>query len=164
MPLIDCDRSHAEPIRAIFNHAIAHTTAIWDDQPRSAAWIDAWFHDKEVGGYRVLGVTDNAGTLRGFATYGPFRPWSGYRHTVEHSLYIAPDHQRQGLGRTLLRELIHRAKQQNYHAMIAGIDADNHASIALHQALGFTHVGTLPEVGYKFDRWLDLCFYQLLLH
>jgi len=117
MPLIDCDRSHTEPIRAILNDAIAHTTALWDEQPRSAAAMDAWFNAKDVGDYPVIGVTDEAGTLLGFATYGPFRPWSAYRHTVEHTLYVAPGHQRRGLGRALLTELIARARQQHYHPM-----------------------------------------------
>ncbi len=163
MRLIDCDARHLDAIRAIFNHAIAHSTALYEDQPRSAETVVAWWNAKQTQGLPVLGVCDEADELLGFASFGTFRVWPGYRHTVEHSLYVAQPHRRRGVGRTLLTALIERARAADVHVMIGGIDADNAASIALHQSLGFVAVGRLPQVGFKFGRWLDLCFYQLIL-
>jgi L-amino acid N-acyltransferase YncA len=99
----------------------------------------------------------------GFATYGDFRAWPGYAQTVEHSLYVAPEHQRQGTGGLLLEALVARARADRLHVMVAGIAADNAASIALHAMLGFAEVGRMPEIGRKFDRWLDLVLMQLIL-
>ena len=154
---------HAEAIRDILNEAIAHSTALYDYQPRSEQSMRAWFEAKRAGGYPVLGVEDHAGTLLGFGSYGSFRAWPAYKYTVEHSVYVHRDHRGRGLGELLMRELIASARRDDLHALIGGIDAANSASIALHQRLGFRHVGTLPQVGFKFGRWLDLAFYQLLL-
>jgi len=101
--------------------------------------------------------------LLGFASYGPFRAFAAYQYTVEHSLYVAANHRWHGLGKVLLKELIERARRQQYHVLVGGIDSANAASIALHLGFGFKHVATMPEVGFKFNRWLDLCFYQLIL-
>ncbi|MGI9133356.1 MAG: GNAT family N-acetyltransferase, partial [Rhodoferax sp.] len=98
-----------------------------------------------------------------FGSYGTFRAWPAYKYTVEHSVYVHQDHRGQGLGLQLMRALIDVARQRDVHAMVGGIDASNASSIGLHQRLGFRHVGTLPQVGFKFGRWLDLAFYQLLL-
>jgi L-amino acid N-acyltransferase YncA len=99
----------------------------------------------------------------GFGTFGEFRAWPCYRHTVEHSVHIRADRRGFGLGRTLVLELIARAKAMQKHVMIAGIDADNAVSIGLHLNLGFTQVGHFHEVGFKFGRWLDLVFLELSL-
>ena len=111
----------------------------------------------------ILGQSAEDGELLGFATYGPFRTFPAYKFTVEHSLYVARAHRGRKIGPVLLQAIIERATQQEYHAMIGAIDSSNAASIALHTKLGFQLVGTLPEVGFKFGRWLDLCFYQLIL-
>jgi len=111
----------------------------------------------------VIGVEDGEGTLLAFGSYGTFRAWPAYKYTVEHSVYVHQDHRGQGLGRVVMQALIAAARQNDLHAMMGGIDATNAGSIALHERLGFKHVGTLPEVGFKFGRWLDLAFYQLLL-
>lgn len=163
MRLIDCDARHLDAIRAIFNHAIAHSTALYEYQPRSAETIRAWWDAKQSQGWPVLGVCGEADELLGFASYGTFRAWPAYGYTVEHSLYVAEAHRRRGVGRHLLTALIERARAAEMHVMIGGIDADNAASIALHESMGFTAGGRLPEVGFKFGRWLDLCFYQLVL-
>jgi phosphinothricin acetyltransferase len=99
----------------------------------------------------------------GYASYGPFRTWPGYRHTVENSIYLAASARGQGFGTQLLRALLQRADAQRLHAVIAGIDGDNVGSMRLHEKLGFVKVAQLKEVGRKFDRWLDLVFYQRLL-
>lgn len=96
-------------------------------------------------------------------SYGTFRAWPAYKYTVEHSAYVHKDHRGLGLGRQIMKSLIAAAQENNVHALIGGIDTTNVGSIALHEGLGFKHVGTLPQVGYKFGRWLDLSFYQLLL-
>lgn len=163
MRLIDCDARHLDTIRAIFNHAIAHSTALYEDDPRSAETVRAWWDAKQAQGWPVLGVCDEADQLLGFASFGTFRAWPAYRYTVEHSLYVAEAHRRRGVGRHLLTALIERARVAEAHVMIGGIDADNAASLALHESLSFECVGKLPEVGFKFGRWLDLCFYQLTL-
>jgi phosphinothricin acetyltransferase len=182
MHLIDCDSSYSEAILAIINEVIVSSTALYDYRPRDADAMAAWFAAKRLGRYPVIGaladagdgpaatagqgglaVFPGAGELMGFATYGPFRPFPAYKYTVEHSLYVAGPFRGRGVGKFLLAELIERARRQDYHVMVAGIDSANAASIALHRQFGFVCTGTLPRVGFKFGRWLDLCFYQLTL-
>lgn len=122
-----------------------------------------WFEAKRNGRFPVIGVEDADGTLLAFGSYGTFRAWPAYKYTVEHSVYVHKEHRGCGLGRTVMRELVATARRADVHAMIGGIDATNAGSIALHVRLGFEHVGTLAQVSFKFGRWLDLAFYQLLL-
>ncbi|WP_109477180.1 GNAT family N-acetyltransferase [Paraburkholderia sp. C35] len=154
---------HADAILAIFNDAIVNSTALYDYKARTPQNMVAWFEAKRAGGFPVIGVEDSDGVLLGFGSYGTFRAWPAYKYTVEHSVYIHGGHRGKGLGRVVMQEIIAAARQNNVHALIGGIDATNSGSIALHERLGFRHVGTLPEVGFKFGRWLDLAFYQLLL-
>jgi phosphinothricin acetyltransferase len=161
--LIDCDRTRSLEILAILNEAIEHTTSVYDYRPRTASMMDAWFDVKEKGRYPVVGAVDEAGRLVGFATYGTFRAWPGYKYTVEHSVYVAHDRRRRGIGRRLLVAIIERARQQDYHVLIGGIDAENAGSIDLHLDLGFTFCGEIREAGFKFGRWRHLQFYQLIL-
>ncbi len=158
-----CLARHGRAILEVFNDAILTSTALYDYQPRTMESMTAWFAAKEAGGFPVLGVEDSDGTLQGFASYGTFRAWPAYKYTVEHSVYVHRDCRGRGLGRRLLQELIAAARENGLHALIGGIDAANPGSIALHERLGFRHVGTLPEVGFKFGRWLDLAFYELIL-
>jgi L-amino acid N-acyltransferase YncA len=111
----------------------------------------------------VLGIETADGALAGFATYGPFRPHFGFRHTVEHSVYVTQSHRGQGIGHALMQALIDHARAQKLHVMIGAIDAANAASIRFHRAFGFTPCGTIREAGQKFGRWLDAEFYQLIL-
>ena len=111
----------------------------------------------------MVGIEDEQGKLLAFGSYGSFRAWPAYKYTVEHSVYVHKEHRGQGLGRQVLQTLIARAREQQLHALVAAIDASNTGSVTLHERLGFQHVGTLPQVGFKFGRWLDLAFYQLLL-
>ncbi|MHB1156214.1 MAG: GNAT family N-acetyltransferase [Phycisphaerales bacterium] len=164
MKLIDCDLAHSNAILAIFNEAIANSTALYDYKPRTMEMMTAWFEAKRRGNHPVIGlISEHDNELLGFASYGPFRAFAAYQHTVEHSLYVAAGHRGRGLGKVLLNELIERARGQQYHVLVGGIDSANAASIALHRRFGFKHVATMPEVGFKFGRWLDLCFYQLIL-
>ncbi|HPY39807.1 MAG TPA: N-acetyltransferase family protein [Thiolinea sp.] len=161
--LIHCNYpQHAAAILEIFNEAIEHSTALYEYQPRTLAFMQTWFEAKRVGQFPVLGL-EQEGKLLGFASYGGFRPYPAYKYTVEHSIYVHPHAQRQGLGVRLLQTLVQQASAQDYHLMVGGIDAENQASIALHERLGFIHAGTLQQAGFKFGRWLDLAFYQLRL-
>lgn len=162
--LVTCTYArHAQAILDIFNEAIVNSTALYDYHPRAPQSMVGWFDAKQKGQFPVLGFEDEQGTLLAFGSYGTFRAWPAYKYTVEHSVYVHKDHRGKGLGRQVMQALIAAARQQEVHAMMGGIDASNAASIALHEQLGFRHVGTLPQVGFKFDRWLDLAFYQLLL-
>lgn len=162
--LIHCSyEQHAAPILEIFNHAIVHSTALYEYQPRTLSFIQQWFETKRAGNFPIIGL-EQAGELLAFASYGRFRPHPAYKYSVEHSIYVHPEHRGQGLGKSLLKALIQEAEAQNYHLLIAGIDAQNVASIALHTRLGFVHAGTIQQAGFKFGRWLDLAFYQLILN
>ena len=164
MTFLSCTfEAHASAILDIYNDAILHSTALYEVQPRAPESMTAWFQKKEAHGIPVIGAEDEAGRLAGFATYGAFRSGEGYGPTAEHSIYVHKDFRGQGLGRLLLSRLIDAAAQRQVHSLIGVIDADNAASIALHEKLGFTHAGTLKEAGFKFGRWLDVVFYQRIL-
>jgi phosphinothricin acetyltransferase len=164
MTVITCTHEqHADAILAILNEAIVTSTALFDYQPRPRESMGAWFKAKDAARYPVIGVEDEAGALLGFASYGPFRAWPAYKYTVEHSVYVQKDHRGKGLGRVLLQQIITAAQTQEQHLLVGGIEATNTASIRLHEAMGFAHSGTIREAGYKFGRWLDLGFYQLVL-
>jgi L-amino acid N-acyltransferase YncA len=160
--LADCDATHLEAIRAIFNTEIATSTALWEENPRSEETLRVWWDTKVKAGFPVIGAFDGE-TLVGFATYGQFRPQSGYSLSVEHSIYLVATHRGRGIGRQLLEAIVKRARSGGMHAIIGVIDAANSASRRLHESAGFEMVGKLPEVGRKFDRWLDACFYQKTL-
>ncbi len=150
-------------ILEIFNEAIVHSTALYDYRPRPPESMAAWFAAKQAGALPVLGLEDAAGTLLGFATYGPFRAWPAFKYSVEHSVYVHCAHRGKGVGRRLLQALIDTAQARGVHVLVGGIDASNAGSIALHEQLGFVHAGTVREAGFKFGRWLDLAFYQRIL-
>ncbi|HEY4974167.1 MAG TPA: GNAT family N-acetyltransferase [Steroidobacteraceae bacterium] len=161
--IISCDRSRAGAVLAILNEAIEHSTALYDYQARTPAMMEAWYDAKEKARYPVIGVVDDANVLLGFGSFGPFRAWPAYKYTAEHSLYVERAHRGQGIGKLLLAELVAAAMRQDYHTLIGGIDADNAASIALHRRLGFEQCAHIRQAGFKFNRWLDLKFYQLVL-
>jgi phosphinothricin acetyltransferase len=125
--------------------------------------MDAWFKAKQANRFPVIGMVDEHDHLLGFASYGSFRAWPAYKYSVEHSVYVHKDHRGRGLGRLLMERLIGAARQQQMHVMVGGIDIANRASISMHEKLGFVHSGTIRQAGFKFGRWLDLGFYQLVL-
>lgn len=164
MNLISCTfERHASAILAIFNEAILNSTALYEYQARTMDTMRHWFAAKAAGGFPVIGLEDDAGELLGFASYGTFRAFPAFKYTVEHSIYIRVDQRGRGLGKRLLQALIAAARAQDVHVIMGAIDATNTASLALHAQMGFKHKGTLPEVGFKFGRWLDLAWMQLKL-
>jgi L-amino acid N-acyltransferase YncA len=147
----------------IFNDAIVSSTALYDYKARAPESMVGWFRVKETGRYPVIGAIGDGGELLGFASYGTFRAWPAYKYSIEHSVYVQKAHRGKGIGLALMRQLIAAAKEQQYHCMLGGIDIANAASIAMHEKLGFKHAGTIEHAGFKFGRWLDLGFWQLLL-
>lgn len=154
---------HANAILAILNDAIVNSTALYDYQPRTLENMAQWFEAKRNGDFPVIGAVDENNRLLGFASYGTFRAWPAFKYSVEHSIYVQQQQRGQGIGYALMQQLIATAVEQQYHIMVGGIDIDNPISIALHKKLGFIHAGTIRQAGFKFNRWLDLAFYQLVL-
>jgi phosphinothricin acetyltransferase len=151
-----------EQVLSIYNEVIRNSTAVYTEEEYDVPRGRQWFETKVATGFPFLVVRDAAG-VAGFASCSEFRAWPCYRCSVEHSVHIRVDRRGQGLGRALVGELMLRAAGLGKHVMIAGIDADNAASILLHEKLGFERVGRLKEVGFKFGRWLDLELLQCML-
>jgi len=147
----------------IYNHAILHTTSVYSEHPHTYEMRLTWYNDRISNGFPVF-VAETGGEVVGFSTFGHFRVWPCYRYTVEHSVYVHVDHRGKGISKLLLQPLIVRAREMNLHAMIAGIDGENDVSYRLHHSFGFVEVAHFKEVGFKFGRWLDLKFMQLILH
>jgi L-amino acid N-acyltransferase len=149
-------------ILEIMNYAILNTTAIYDYDPRSYQDILGWYEAKLLQKMPVF-VGEEDGQVIGFSTYGIFRPKEAYKYCVEHSIYLKEEFHGRGFGKQILQHLVITAREQGIHTMIAGIDKDNKGSIEFHRKAGFVEIGTLKEVGFKFNRWLDLVFMQLML-
>jgi L-amino acid N-acyltransferase YncA len=143
----------------IYNDVIATSTAVYSEKPSTLADRQAWWTTRVEQGYPVLVAIDASGVI-GFASFGDFRAWPGYRFTVEHSVHVRSDRRSQGVGSALMLPLIARAGALGKHVMLGGVDAGNHASLRFHERLGFEHAAHFREVGFKFDRWLDLVFMQ----
>ena len=158
----DAETADLEAITAIHNDAVLHTTAIWNEEAVTLDDRAAWLAARQAKGYPVIVAVDDSGVL-GYATFGDWRPHSGYRHTVEHSVYVRDGQRGRGIGKALMIELIHRARGLGIHVMVAAIESSNTGSIIMHKRLDFMQVGRMPQVGAKFDRWLDLTLLQLVL-
>ncbi|MFC4740709.1 GNAT family N-acetyltransferase [Flavobacterium ponti] len=151
-----------ESILEIVNYNILNTTSIYDYEPRTLAQQKEIFDEKTKSGFPLIVIQiDNE--IAGFGTYGTFRFKEGYKFTVEHSVYVSINHQGKGLGKFLLAELIELAKKQKLHTMIAVIDAENQNSVEFHKQFGFETVGVIKESAFKFNKWLDTVFMQLIL-
>ena len=147
-------------LTAIRNDVIATSTAIFNDQPETVEARLAWFEAQAEKGFPVLVAVLPDGSNAGYASFGEFRSWPGYRYTVENAIHVHRDWRGHGIGRALMETLIPLAVAGGKHVMIAGVDASNEASIQFHESLGFERTGTIKEVGHKFGRWLDLVFLQ----
>ncbi|PEJ57288.1 N-acetyltransferase [Bacillus sp. AFS002410] len=150
-------------ILAIYNDAILNTTAVYSYKPQTLEDRNNWFDQKMQEGFPII-VFEIDEKVAGFATFGPFRAWPAYKYSIEHSIYVNGEFRKRGIGTSLMKELIAIATKREYMTLIAGIDAENEKSIAMHKNFGFVHSGTIKKAGYKFNRWLDLAFYQLELN
>ncbi|WP_315822165.1 GNAT family N-acetyltransferase [Paraflavitalea speifideaquila] len=149
-------------ILTIYNDIIVNTTAVYDYQPHTAAMRKQWWDTKKEQGFPVY-VAEADNKLAGFSSIGPFRAWAAYKYSVENSVYVSSDSRGKGVGKLLMRPLIEAATKLQMHTILAGIDASNEASVRLHEWFGFKEVAHFKQVGYKFGRWLDLKFMQLVL-
>ncbi len=162
MEIRNAVESDIAAITEIYNDVIRTSTAVFNDAVVSVEDRVAWWKARTAQGYPVL-VAKDEGRIAGFATFGDFRPWPGYRFTVEGTIHIDAAVRRKGVGAALLQALILRARDAGKHVMVAGVDAANAASLGFLQRSGFEQVGHLREVGYKFDKFLDLVFLQYML-
>lgn len=162
MLIREANKTDLQPILDIYNDAILNTTAVYDYKPHTLDMRQQWYDEKLKKNIPVL-VADINDRVVGFTSYGPFRAWPAYKYSIEHSVYVHRDFRNQGIARKLLTNLIDTVRNKEVHTIIAGIDADNMASIHLHQQLGFEDAGHFNAVGYKFGKWLNLRFLQLIL-
>jgi len=151
-----------EAILPIYNDAVLNTTAVFDYRAQTLEMRREWFRAKQSAKLPVLVAVDDERVL-GFASYGPFRAWPAYKYSVELSVYVDKDARGRGIGTTLVRAVVDEARMGDLHVVIAGITADNEISLRLHERLGFREVAHIPQVGYKFGKWLDLKLLQLTL-
>jgi phosphinothricin acetyltransferase len=159
MQIRDAVLADFDQITAIYNEILTNSTAIYNDRPATREDRIAWWRGRQKQGYPML-VATGGSRIAGFATFGDFRSWPGYRFTVEGTVHIDSGSRGQGIGTELLKTLIVRAKALGKHTMIAGVDSENAASLRFLERLGFQRVGRLQEVGFKFNRFLNLVFLQ----
>ena len=142
-------------IHRIYSHSVLHGTASWELEAPDFNEMQQRVQRVLDAGYPYL-VGEYEGRTIGYSSASSYRPRPGYRFTVEDSIYVDPSLQHSGIGKQLLAALLEACRAKGYRQVIAVIgDSQNLASIRLHQALGFEHVGTFRNIGFKFDRWLD---------
>ena len=149
-------------ILAIFNDAITNGTALWLDDPVDLANREGWMRAQAASGFPIF-VAEIDGAVVGYASYGLWRPYAGFRHTVTNTIYLVAGHHGRGIGSILLQRLVAHARDAGFHVMIADIESGNLGSIALHTKYGFETAGVVREVGTKFGSWLDLTIMRLAL-
>ncbi|MBU3160626.1 GNAT family N-acetyltransferase [Clostridium frigoris] len=158
----DANLNDLHDILEIYNDAILHTTAIYDYKAHTIEERIQWYEKKIQEGYPIIVFEENSKVI-GFATFGSFRPWPAFKYTIEHSIYVHEKYSNKGIGTTLLKEIIRICDEREFATMVAGIDGSNENSIKMHEKLGFKYSGTINKAGYKFEKWLNLVFYQLEL-
>lgn len=156
-------RTDVPAILEIYNDAVLNTTASAEYEPRALEVEYAWFDEHERGGYPIFVASNNANEIVGWSSSSPYRERYGYRFTVENSIYVHPQWRGRGVGKLLLPPLFDAAREMKLHAILAGISADNEASIKLHAQFGFEKVAHFKETIYKFGRWLDVVYMEKLL-
>jgi phosphinothricin acetyltransferase len=144
----------------IYNHYVLNTHITFDVEPRTLAQRQEWLnHFRATGRYQCF-VAARDGVPVGWASSHPFKDRAAYNTSVETSIYLAPGEGGKGLGRTLYQNLFDALAKEDIHRAFGGIALPNEASIGVHRALGFSHVGTYQEVGRKFDKFWDVAWYQ----
>ena len=156
-------REDCPGILEIYNDAVLTTTATYDYEPRPLEHRQAWFDDHKKSGLPIFVAVNEQDRIVGWSALNRYHDRKGYQFTSENSIYIAADHRGQGIGKMLLEPLIESARRLGLRAIIAAIDGENEASVRLHARYGFEHVGRFRQVGYKFNRWLDVVYMELLL-
>lgn len=149
-------------ILEIYNYAVLNSTAVYTYAAQSLEERKVWFNRKNEDKFPVI-VFEEDNHVLGFATFGPFRAWPAYKYTIEHSVYVDSNYRNRGVGTALMKEIIRIADERNFATMVAGIDAFNESSLKMHEKLGFKYSGTIKRAGFKFGKWLDLIFLQLIL-
>jgi len=155
----------AADLLRIYNHEVEHSVVTFDLVPRTLAEQRSWIADRSGAHAVIVAERDGSdgGGVVGFAALSPYRDRPAYATTAETSIYVEEDSRGQGVGRTLLAELVSTARAHGFHALIARIVGGHEASIALHESAGFEIVGHEREVGRKFGRWLDVVLLERLL-
>ena len=149
-------------INDIYNHYVLHSTCTYQEEPELMVERRRWFSHHGEKHPVILAAADKQ--VVGWGSLSAYHTRSAYRHTVENSVYVHHQFQRHGVGSLLLQELIVRARALGHRVIIAGIDAEQTASVALHTKFDFEKVGCLKQVGFKFGRWLDVLYMQLSLN
>lgn len=163
MPIRPATPDDAEPITAIYNDAIANTTAVMYHTAQPVTRWQQLLADKRPARHPFLVNVDDAAGVVGFAKLDAFDPRCGYDDVADLAVYIHAEHRGHGIGRGLMRALIDTGRDTGLHSILARITADNAASIWLHESLGFQHVGTYHALGHKFGQRHDVSEYQLVL-
>jgi L-amino acid N-acyltransferase YncA len=160
----DAAEADIPAITAIYAHHVRNGLGSFEEEPPSQEEIARRHRDVAARHLPYLVGASPEGLILGYAYAAPYRPRSAYRFSVEDSVYVAPEAGRQGVGRRLLAAVIDRCVEAGYRQMVAVIgDSGNAASIALHERLGFLHIGVLPAVGFKHGRWVDTVVMQRAL-
>lgn len=161
MEVRDSRKSDLPALLEIYNEVVKNSHSTFDLNPQTMVQRRRWF--SEHGGRYPLVVAETRGQVIGYASLSKFRDKPAYSKTGESSVYVHRSFQGKGVGTLLMKEIVVRAKRFGYHTVIAGIALPNEASLRLHERMGFAYVGSFKEVGFKFGRWRDVTFYQLLL-
>jgi L-amino acid N-acyltransferase YncA len=151
----------AEATRQIYNLEVSTSTVTFDLVPRSLDDQRRWIGARS--GAHVVVVAEDEGEIVGFGSLSPWRDRPAYATSVEDSVYVRRDRQGEGIGRTLLVELVRVARAHGFHAVFARIVGGHESSVALHRSVGFDVTGVEREVGRKFGKWLDVVVMELLL-
>lgn len=152
--IVEATQDDVSAVLALWNEVIAQTTITFTSAPKTHAQIADLLRDQPVF------IAREGPDVLGFATYAQFRGGDGYRLTQEHAIYLTNGARGRGLGRALLHAVEDHARTAGHHSLIAGISGENEGGIAFHAAMGFAHLGRVPEVGHKFGRFLDLILMQ----
>ena len=148
-------------INDIYNHYVLHSTCTYQETTESLEGRRKWL--LRHGPKHPVMVAHDNGRILGWGSLSPYHARSAYRHTAENSVYVHPEFHRRGIGSLLLHDLIAQARALGHHTIVAGIDADQTASLKLHEKFGFHEAGHLRHVGFKFNRWLDVIYMELIL-